>query len=482
MTLSTQTSRNDYTGNGATTAFAYTYPIDLATDLLVTLRSTAGVESTAVNVTDYAVSGVGAATGGNVTFVTAPASGVLITIRRVPPLTQTTDLRNQGAFLPESYETGIDKVVKEVQSIKDETSRSLHLMETEAGTSLKTQLPSVTDRASKFLGFDASGNPIAASAITGGTAASAYMQTVLDDADAATAQSTLGFSGIGSHTVGLVNVSVACSVSANALTVTLRDKDGNNPSAGSPVKISFRSMAEDGKYVVRSVTAATQVVVSSGSTLAHISGQAFPIFVYALDVAGTVELAISSTFWGDGLAMTTTAEGGAGAADSGVIPYSTTARANVASRLIARLQSNQVTAGTWAVVPERIWSGSLEHKIFSLTVAPMRMEFAQISLTTPSVTATSSNWISGVTRPANGRLSFTARGFQASPIILVTAFRGLDNTRYICSAWVSSTSSAGNGLWTIVVEFAFYDDNAATIALAQSTDNAGDIFILATGF
>lgn len=152
------------------------------------------------------------------------------------------------------------------------------------------------------------------------------------------------------------NGSIAGTVAANALTVALKDKAGSNPTAGSPVQIAFRnSTAGTGTYTLRSVTAALSVVVSSGSTLGHSSAVEYDIYVYALDNAGTVELAVSSHgFWDEGSLQTTTAEGGAGAADSNSKLYSTTARSNVPIRLIARLKSNQTTAGTWASSPTEI--------------------------------------------------------------------------------------------------------------------------------
>lgn len=149
-----------------------------------------------------------------------------------------------------------------------------------------------------------------------------------------------------------INLSIACSVGSNALTIALKDKAGSDPSAGSPVKIGFRnSTLTNGTYNVRSVTGALSLVISSGSTLGHSSAVQRPIYVYAIDNAGTVELAVSSSLLDSFGVVSTTAEGGAGAADSGSAIYSTTARSNVPIRLIARLLSTQTTAGTWAAVP-----------------------------------------------------------------------------------------------------------------------------------
>lgn len=153
----------------------------------------------------------------------------------------------------------------------------------------------------------------------------------------------------------LSNLALACSVAASALTVSLKTKAGTDASSGSPVKIGFRSStAATGTYNQRTVTSSLSVVVSSGSTLGHASAVAQYIYVYALDNSGTVELAVSSTLYDEGTRQSTSAEGGAGAADSNTTIYSTTARSNVPLRLIGRLNSTQATAGTWAAVPSEI--------------------------------------------------------------------------------------------------------------------------------
>ena len=151
------------------------------------------------------------------------------------------------------------------------------------------------------------------------------------------------------------NYTITATVAGNALTVALKTLAGSDPSATDTAKISFRSStATSGSFSARTVSAATSVVVSSGSTLGQTSATATYIYVYALDNGGTVELAVSSTLFNDRVVQSTTAEGGAGGADTSSIMYSTTARSSVPVRLIARLTSNQTTAGTWAAVPTAI--------------------------------------------------------------------------------------------------------------------------------
>ena len=161
---------------------------------------------------------------------------------------------------------------------------------------------------------------------------------------------TLTFSGGGSMTKppepGIQ--SITASIAANALTVTLN-----------PTTLDFRSATlTSGAVVSRVIASAISVVVSSGSTLGTVSGVQSQIVVLALDNAGTVELAVVNIAGGTNLTETglisTTAEGGAGAADSASTVYSTTARTNVAYRVVGYVESTQTTAGTWAVTPSTI--------------------------------------------------------------------------------------------------------------------------------
>ncbi len=146
------------------------------------------------------------------------------------------------------------------------------------------------------------------------------------------------------------NLGLTATVGASALTIALKQADAaTNPTAANPVGIGFRSSTlTAGAFNMRSATAATSLVVSSGSTLGQVSTKAGYIYIYAIDNAGAIELAVSSTKYDEGTLVTTVAEGGAGAADDAYTIYSTTARSNVPIRLIGRALSTQTTAGTWA--------------------------------------------------------------------------------------------------------------------------------------
>jgi hypothetical protein len=200
--------------------------------------------------------------------------------------------------------------------------------------------------------------------------------------DSSGVETAIGSSGLDAP-LDLKNYTLTASVGASALTISLKSKAGTNPSSTDPSVFGFRSTtATNGTYSVVQATAATSVTVSSGSTLGHASGVASYIYVYVINNAGTVELAVSTTNYGDNKIISTTAEGGAGAADSASVIYSTTSRSNVAARLIGRMISTQTTAGTWAAVPSEISLGN--NFVFNNKIVAIRLD-TDITSTTAGI-------------------------------------------------------------------------------------------------
>ena len=137
MTISSTTVKNSYSGNGSTTAFAYTFKIFANTDLQVIIRSSTGTETVKTLTTHYTVSGVGDASGGNVTFTSGntPASGETVVIRRAVPQTQAIDYIANDPFPAESHEEGLDRATMTTQQVQEELDRSLKLSRTNTMTS-----------------------------------------------------------------------------------------------------------------------------------------------------------------------------------------------------------------------------------------------------------------------------------------------------------------------------------------------------------
>ena len=148
MTIQSTTNRISYTGNGATTIFAYNFVISDQTWLNVYVNNVLQTLTT-----NYTVSGVGTQSGGNVTFVTAPASGAVILISRSNiPLTQLTDYTPNDKFSAETHEAALDKLTMLIQQLTAQANRSIRLNRTDTAPS-NTEL-ALVDKKDKLLMFN----------------------------------------------------------------------------------------------------------------------------------------------------------------------------------------------------------------------------------------------------------------------------------------------------------------------------------------
>jgi hypothetical protein len=164
VTVSAQTTYNAYTANGVTTVFPYQFKILAAGDIDVYV---AGVLKT-LNL-DYTVIGVGADVGGSVIFTVAPAAASAVSLIRTMTVQRTTDYQQLGDFLTPVVNPDFDNAILLIQDVQTQLGRSIRMPADEVGT-LPT-LPSITNRANKFVAFDLNGLPIASAGTGGGDAA-----------------------------------------------------------------------------------------------------------------------------------------------------------------------------------------------------------------------------------------------------------------------------------------------------------------------
>ena len=160
------------------------------------------------------------------------------------------------------------------------------------------------------------------------------------------------------------NLTMTATVGSSALTIALKTKGGSDASSTNPILFKFRNAtAGTGDYATVALTAASSIVVSSGSTLGTASGIAHRLYVGICNDGGTLRPFIynplvSATFslsgLQDDLLYSSTAEGGAGGADSAQVLYSGTAFTTKAIRILGYVESTQATAGTWATTPSKI--------------------------------------------------------------------------------------------------------------------------------
>jgi hypothetical protein len=158
MTVSSTTVKNSYSGDGSNDTFVYGFKIFASSDLQVIIRSATGTETTKTLTTDYTVTGVGTASGGNVVFEAAAiptATETVVLIRNVPQ-TQAIDYIANDPFPAETHEEGLDRATMTIQQMQEEINRSIKLSKTNTMTSTEFAV-AAADRANKILAFDSTG-------------------------------------------------------------------------------------------------------------------------------------------------------------------------------------------------------------------------------------------------------------------------------------------------------------------------------------
>ncbi len=158
------------------------------------------------------------------------------------------------------------------------------------------------------------------------------------------------------------NLTVVCSRTSSAETIALKDKNGNDFSAANPLIVKFRNAtAGTGDYTSIALTAAHSLVLSSGSVMGASNGVAFRLWLVLFNDAGTMRLGAVNCLSGTNIMglkdddlLSSTAEGGAGAADNAQTVYTGTAVTSKAMRIIGYLEYTLATVGTWNTAPSKI--------------------------------------------------------------------------------------------------------------------------------
>ena len=271
MTVSSTNNRMSYPGTGSTGPFTFTFRVFDESHLLVTKADSGGNQTTLELDTDYTVE-VDGNDGGTVTLTDALEANETLVIRRVLPLTQETDLRNQGEYLAETVEDAQDRAVMIAQQQQDEISRSLKLPETSSPNDVDTSLP--VPQAGKFISWNDSADGLVNADATDLLTAAGGSNWIRDtfDGDGVETEFTLSAApGVENNTQVYINgVYQSKDVySLSSLTLTF----DNAPAAGSGnVEVVYNQIYEIGVPADDSVgTDALQADAVSNAKLANVS-------------------------------------------------------------------------------------------------------------------------------------------------------------------------------------------------------------------
>lgn len=172
--------RIQYTGDGVETDFPFAFRVFETDEVAVWL------DQAAVAPADFTVAL--ADPGGTVSFAAAPANGAVVTLVGVVVPKRIATYQQAGAFRAAVINAELDRAVAVLEQLAEGQSRRLALPEIDPVSF--AALPSVAERAERYLSFDAAGQPIARD-IVGGVPISLWAIPFVDSVDAAAARGLL---------------------------------------------------------------------------------------------------------------------------------------------------------------------------------------------------------------------------------------------------------------------------------------------------
>lgn len=149
--MAVSSTATDYSGLGTGASAIYGTGIYANASDQIKVYANGVLQTLGVN---YSLNGIGAGTGVNV--VGSFANGATVYIERVTPITQLVDTKNNETILEDVLDAAFDKLTLIAQEIGGKAGRALLFPKGEAGYTL----PAPAARASKFIYFDALGNPL----------------------------------------------------------------------------------------------------------------------------------------------------------------------------------------------------------------------------------------------------------------------------------------------------------------------------------
>lgn len=167
-----QTPENQYIAVAGQTVFDYTFLIFSNQDITVKRNNI----TLSLNA-DYSVSDVGVTDGGEVTLVDPVNEGDIITLFRDMQIKRDIDYQESGAFRADTVDNDFNRIILLLQQLNQGNSKALKLSDSDdlTGVNLPLLIPEKSIRASKALGFDATGNPTPINLVSEGTSDAALI-------------------------------------------------------------------------------------------------------------------------------------------------------------------------------------------------------------------------------------------------------------------------------------------------------------------
>ncbi len=257
MTISNSNNKKVYTGSG-TSVFAYDFEIDASSEILVQQVTISDATTvTLTETTDYTVSGVGNASGGDVTltagsFPSGLSSLYKLVLTRNIPFTQTTDYVANDPFPAETHERVADRLTMMVQQMKADIDRAV-LQPVDQTTTVT--IPPAS--ANMVIGWNA--------------AATALENKSTDAAAAAAASATAAASSASSAATSETNASTSATAAATSATAAAASATAAANSAASIVLPTLTGSSDAKKKIIAN-SDGDGYELADGETLQDIDG------------------------------------------------------------------------------------------------------------------------------------------------------------------------------------------------------------------
>jgi len=224
---------NQYVATASQTDFVFTYVIYETSDIKVYLNDVLKTE-----ITDYTVKKADGSSitsddladglaGGKVVFTSGLTLDDNVTLSRDIPVARTTGFTQSGAFESDAMNLALNKSIAIQQQLERDLNRTIRQSPSDTGAT-PVELPPLNERKGKYLFFNnTTGVPsVADGASVGGYAVSTFGQGLIDDADAAEAQTTLGISSFAQTLLDDADAATAL-ITLGALSSTLLSTKGD---------------------------------------------------------------------------------------------------------------------------------------------------------------------------------------------------------------------------------------------------------------
>jgi len=249
--------RKRYVADGTQTVFSFDFVLFQPSELLVTVNGAAIASGVAVSLL---ADGTGIAT-----FAVAPAANAIVVLQRRVTIKRETDFQEGGELRAKTLNDEFDFQTAALQQVETAAARALQLPIDDADNAA-TVLPIAAVRATKMLGFDASGNPTLSNqtlaqieAGSSAAAASAAAAATSQNAAATSATNAANSQGV---------------AAANAATATARASEAATSAAAASTSAEAAAIAQTGSDASATAAATSSANAATSATAASNSASA----------------------------------------------------------------------------------------------------------------------------------------------------------------------------------------------------------------